>query len=92
MIEKYLRRTGWFQSKPTTLVPLGFIAIIGFFLITQHPVHFLSILPFALILLCPLMHVFMMRSMHSHHEEHTGNGDQHLDRQSFNQPNEGGKE
>jgi hypothetical protein len=47
---------------------LGFLAIIGFLLTTEHRAHVLGLLPFALLLACPLLHVF-------HHSGHPG-GDQ----------------
>lgn len=37
---------------------LGFIAVIGFFLFAEHRAHLLGILPFLLLLACPLMHLF----------------------------------
>lgn len=37
---------------------LGFIAVIGFFLFTEHRAHLFGILPFLLLLACPLMHLF----------------------------------
>ncbi len=42
----------------TKWVFLGFLAIAGFFLFTEHRAHALGILPFALLLLCPLLHFF----------------------------------
>ena len=36
----------------------GFVAIAAFFLITEHAAHLYGALPFLLILVCPLMHVF----------------------------------
>lgn len=36
----------------------GFAAIAAFFLITEHGAHLLGVLPFLLILACPLMHIF----------------------------------
>jgi hypothetical protein len=36
-----------------------FTAIAAFFLLTEHLAHTLGALPYVLILLCPLMHVFM---------------------------------
>ena len=55
----------WWQSK-TGMILLAFLAIAAFFLITEHTAHFFGVLPFALLLLCPLLHLFM----------HTGHGDQ----------------
>lgn len=37
------------------------IAGLLFFLITEHTAHFFGALPFAIFLLCPLLHIFMHR-------------------------------
>ena len=52
------------------IVLFGFLAIAGFFLILEHRAHLLGWLPFAIILLCPLMHIFM----HGSHKGHGGQG------------------
>ena len=57
-IEPQQERNGWILSR-TTLVLGVFLAIGVFFLITEHTAHFFGVLPFALLLLCPLMHLFM---------------------------------
>ncbi|QQZ39453.1 DUF2933 domain-containing protein [Pseudomonas sp. SK3(2021)] len=44
---------------------LGFLAIIGYFLFTEHRAHVVPYLPFLLLLACPLMHFFMHRG-HGH--------------------------
>lgn len=44
-------------------VLLGFLAIAGFFLLTEHRAHVLGVLPFLLLLACPLLHLF-------HHGRH----------------------
>ena len=44
-------------------VLLGFLAIAGFFLLTEHKAHVLGVLPFLLLLACPLLHLF-------HHGRH----------------------
>lgn len=62
------RRSNW--------VLIGFLAIGGFFLVTEHRAHllpFLGYLPFLLLLACPLMHLF-------HHGGHGGHGDRRGDR------------
>jgi len=43
---------------PTKWVLLGFIAIAGYFLITEHRAHAIQFLPFLLLLACPLLHMF----------------------------------
>ena len=52
-------RGGNFLASRSGLVLLGFLAIAGFYLITEHTAHVFGALPFLLILACPLMHVFM---------------------------------
>ena len=38
---------------------LGFCATAALFLFYEHTMHVLGVLPFLLLLACPLMHVFM---------------------------------
>ncbi len=64
------QRSGWLQSRLTTWVLLGFLAVGAFFLLTEHTAHVLGLLPYAIFLLCPLMMYFMMRGMHGGHDEH----------------------
>ena len=47
----------WFRSR-SGVVLLGFLAVAGFFLWEEHKAHLLAILPYGLLLLCPLMHLF----------------------------------
>jgi len=47
----------------------GFIAIAAFYLITEHRAHLFGVLPYLLILLCPLLH-FFMHGRHGEHGEH----------------------
>lgn len=50
----------------------GFLAIAAFFLVVEHRAHLLGFLPWLILLLCPLMHVFM-HGGHGHggHGGHT---------------------
>ncbi|MBI2741648.1 MAG: DUF2933 domain-containing protein [Rhodospirillales bacterium] len=48
------------------LVLIAFMAIGGFLLLTEHRAHVLGVLPFLLLLVCPLMHLFMHHG-HGHH-------------------------
>ncbi|PWU18867.1 MAG: hypothetical protein C5B49_06545 [Bdellovibrio sp.] len=48
----------------------GAIAIIGFFLITEHTAHVIQVLPYLLLLACPLMHIFMHHGHGGHHHHH----------------------
>lgn len=36
----------------------GFAAVAAFFLLTEHRAHLFGVLPFLLLALCPLMHLF----------------------------------
>ena len=67
---------GAFLRSPTGLVVIAFLAIAGFYLATEHTAHVVGVLPYALILLCPFMHLFMHRGHggdgdHTGHEHHT---------------------
>ncbi|MBI5463001.1 MAG: DUF2933 domain-containing protein [Gammaproteobacteria bacterium] len=37
---------------------IGFLLIAGFFLLAEHRAHVFGVLPFVLLALCPLMHLF----------------------------------
>lgn len=50
----------------------GFLAVAGFFLFTEHRAHVLGILPYLLLLACPLMHLFMHHG-HGNHDQHAHN-------------------
>lgn len=45
---------------------IGFLAVAGFFLLTEHRAHVLGILPYVLFLACPLMHLFHHHGHHHH--------------------------
>lgn len=63
-------------------VLIGFLAVAGFFLFTEHRAHVLGILPYLLLLACLLMHLFM----HGGHGNHdTTRNDKARDRK----PSEG---
>ncbi|WP_250523343.1 MULTISPECIES: DUF2933 domain-containing protein [unclassified Caballeronia] len=49
---------------------LAFAAVALFLLFSEHRAHFLGVLPYLLLLSCPLMHLFMH---HGHGHAH-GNG------------------
>lgn len=55
-------------------VLFGFLAIGAFFLLTEHRAHLFGILPYLLVLACPLMHLF---HGHGHHQRHPPT--QHVD-------------
>jgi len=60
---------GWLKSRPG-LAFVGFAAITVFFLWEEHKAHILGILPYGLLLLCPLLHLFMHGGHGSGHGAH----------------------
>lgn len=57
------------------LVLIGFLAIAAYFLWTEHRAHIVQYLPYALLLLCPLLHMFHGgHGSHGHHRDHEGGG------------------
>jgi hypothetical protein len=60
----------WFKSR-SRLVLLAFLAIAGFFLITEHTAHVLGALPYLLLLACPIIHLFHGGHGHGGHGRHT---------------------
>jgi len=55
----------WLRSR-AGLTLIAFLAIATFFLVAEHTAHFFGILPYALLLVCPLLHLFM----HGGHADH----------------------
>lgn len=73
---------GWLWS-PAGLALLGFLAIAAFFLFTEHRAHFFGILPYLLLLACPLLHLLM-------HGKHGGHGEGGGDRPDTRKDSHGG--
>lgn len=57
------------QNHRSKWVLVGFLAVAAFFLWTEHRAHLLGMLPFLLVLTCPLMHLFH----HGGHGHRDGN-------------------
>ena len=53
---------------------LTLAVVLGFFLFTEHRAHLFGALPFLLVLLCPLMHLFMHHGHGGHNHGGTGRG------------------
>jgi hypothetical protein len=67
-------RAGMSMSSRMGLVLVGFLAIAGALLFTEHQAHVLGLLIWLPLLACPLMHLFM-HGGHGHHGDHQQNGD-----------------
>ena len=76
MAEEHDRKSTPFLRSPAGLVLIAFVAIAGFFLWEEHRAHLLGVLPYLLLLACPLMHVFMHRGHggHGHHGDDSATG------------------
>ncbi|MBL8377338.1 MAG: DUF2933 domain-containing protein [Burkholderiales bacterium] len=61
-----------FMKSPAGIALCVVGAVAAYFLITEHLAHVTSFLPFILLALCPLMHIFM-----HHGHGHSGHGDSH---------------
>lgn len=70
-----LKRKPRIRSR-ATWIWLGFIAVAGFFLLTEHRAHTLGMLPFLLVAACPLMHL-LHHGGHGSHGRHVGNDGRH---------------
>lgn len=64
----------FFRSRTGAALAI-FLAIAAFFLVTEHTAHVYRVLPFLLLLACPLLHLFM----HGGHGGHGAQGDGHAD-------------
>jgi len=63
------RGTAGFWTSKSGIALCAFIAVAALFLIVEHRAHALEWLPYAILLACPLMHLFMHRG-HGDHADH----------------------
>ena len=62
-----------FWRSPAGIALAVVIAVGGFYLLTEHTAHVFGVLPYLLVLACPLMHMFMH---HGHHHGDHSHGQQ----------------
>jgi len=80
------RAGGWFRSR-AGLAFFAFLAIASFFLFTEHRAHLFGLLPYLLLLACPLLHLLM----HGRHGGHGGGSGAHADHAELRHNPEGDK-
>ena len=68
-------RSFWGSRYAIGMLVLGGVA--AYFLLTEHLAHIAGILPYLLLLACPLMHVFMHHG--GHHQHRHGGRDSEAD-------------
>jgi len=67
---------GWLESR-SNWVLLAFLAIAGFYLITEHKAHLFGLLPFLILLACPFLHMFMHRGHSGYDRDSPAAGHDH---------------
>ncbi|MDZ4273672.1 MAG: DUF2933 domain-containing protein [Erythrobacter sp.] len=55
-----------FLRRPYILAVASLAVIVLFYVLREHWVHALGVLPYAILLLCPLMHLFHGSHGHDH--------------------------
>jgi hypothetical protein len=68
---------GSFWLSTNGLAAIGLIAAVLYFLLAEHRAHFLYALPFLILLLCPVMHIFMHGSHGHGGHDHGGRSESH---------------
>lgn len=58
-------QTGFWKSR-SGLALIAFLAIGLFYLYSEHRAHLFGVVPYLLILACPLLHIFMHRGHGKH--------------------------
>ncbi|CUQ67918.1 conserved protein of unknown function [Candidatus Nitrospira inopinata] len=58
------------------LVLYAFLAVLGFFLLTEHRAHVFGILPYLLLFACPLFHLLLHRRHRGHDSDSPQGGKQ----------------
>ena len=75
------------QLTPKRLAMFGLIGAVSYFLLIEHRQHLFAWLPFLILALCPLMHMFM----HGGHGGHGGHNSEESDDDAYRRGFEEGK-
>ena len=62
------------SARVVKLALIGFLLIGAFYLLTEHQAHLFGVLPWLLLLACPLLHLFM-HGWHGHSRDDGSAGD-----------------
>jgi hypothetical protein len=67
-----------YWRSPAGVALAGAMAVGGFYLLTEHTAHVFGVLPYLLVLACPLMHMFMHHGHggHSHGQQRSADDEQ----------------
>lgn len=65
----------WWRTRGG-VAAIGFGLVVAFFVLREHYEHALGMLPYLLLLACPLMHLLMPHGHGGHH----GHGEPHAER------------
>lgn len=72
-MQQHTHATFWRSA--AGLGALGFGAVAAFFLFTEHQAHLFGILPYLLLLACPIMMLFMHHGHGGHEHSNSGDGE-----------------
>jgi hypothetical protein len=65
-----------FWSTPNGWAALGLMGAVSYFLLVEHREHVFALLPFIILMACPLMHLLMHKNHHtSVNDKEVGQGD-----------------
>lgn len=67
-------RPAWWRT-PTGITVLGFVLVAAFYILREHDAHALGLLPYLVILACPLLHLFGHGSHGGHRHGAGAEGD-----------------
>jgi hypothetical protein len=81
-----------FWLSPKGIAALSLIGAASYFLLIEHREHVWQFLPFLIIFLCPLMHVFMHggHGKHNESQDHNHMGEHHSEPTSFKEKQQQG--
>ncbi|MDO9713677.1 DUF2933 domain-containing protein [Paracraurococcus lichenis] len=68
-------RLPWWRTRGG-VAALGFGLVIAFFVLREHYAHALGLLPYLLLLACPLMHLLMPHHGHGGHQHGRGQAEE----------------